>query len=366
MKKFFNLQLLKEQEIFNYSPTFGQTKLRKLWKDHIQELNPNIEDSLISLPIVGAGLTNCLSVVGEMFFESKNTLLLPNQIWGNYKLFYNVFQGVTIKHFNFLHKQGFDLLAFEKAIIEEEKNNLGIRIILNFPNNPTGYTPTKKEAQTICEILNKCANRGHKILIILDEAYYGLFFEDNLQKQSLFSKLYNLHENLLCIKICGATKEFFAWGFRIGFITLGIHQGNNKLYEALEKKIGGMIRATISNCSTVAQNILIKILQDKSYLQDFKKNFQILKERAHFVRDLLNQNKYNDVFEPYPFNSGYFMLIKLKNGIESEQLRKVLLKKEKIGTISTSKTDLRIAFSCLEISNIKHVFDKIYTIAKNL
>lgn len=367
--KYFNTELISPKEIFDYSPTYGQAKLRKLWQEHIREVNPNVKDQAISMPVVGGGLTHCLSVTGQMFFDANDTLILPDQIWGNYRLFYTTLHGVTIKQFPFLNSDGFNLEGFKTILKEEAQAKGEVRLILNFPNNPTGYTPTKKEVQAITETFLELANQGTKVLVILDEAYYGLFFGDEVQQESLFGNLCNAHENIVTVKICGATKEFFVWGFRVGFITIGTkgaeHEKVEQLYQALEKKLGGTVRATVSNCSSVAQNILIKVLEDKSYLQDFKNNFNILEERAKCIKEILSDGRYEDVFTPYPFNSGYFMLIRLR-GVESEVLRKVLLTKEKIGTISTAKHDLRIAFSCLETKDIAHVFEKIYQTAKTL
>jgi len=53
------------------------------------------------------------------------------------------------------------------------------------------------------------------------------------------------------------------------------------------------------------------------------------------------------------------MCIKLNN-IDSEELRVHLLNSYGVGTISTSKTDLRIAFSCMEESEIEDLFNIIY------
>ena len=41
----------------------------------------------------------------------------------------------------------------------------------------------------------------------------------NRKIESLFGKFANLHPRILWIKLDGATKEEFVWGFRTGFIT---------------------------------------------------------------------------------------------------------------------------------------------------
>jgi hypothetical protein len=53
------------------------------------------------------------------------------------------------------------------------------------------------------------------------------------------------------------------------------------------------------------------------------------------------------------------MCIKL-NSVDSEELRVHLLNNYGVGTISVNKTDLRIAFSCMEESEIEDLFNIIY------
>lgn len=49
-----------------------------------------------------------------------------------------------------------------------------------------------------------------------------------------FGKLANIHPRVLTVKIDGATKEEFVWGFRVGFITFA-HEDAAVLH-ALEQK----------------------------------------------------------------------------------------------------------------------------------
>ena len=118
-------------------------------------------------------------------------------------------------------------------------------LILNYPNNPTGYTPTKEEVSTIVAAIKTLAERGTNVIALVDDAYYGLFYED-VYTQSLFTALTNLHlDNVLPIRLDGATKEFFAWGLRVGFISFGVSNETTK--HVLEEKVKGLIRSNISS-----------------------------------------------------------------------------------------------------------------------
>ena len=361
---FFNN--LEKNEIYNYSSSYGNTELRQLWQHRIIKNTPSLQNNPISLPIVTAGLTGSLSVISEIFFEKKDTLILPDQFWGNYRLLFKVRGEVNIVNFQFFeqHTNQFNAQDFEKVL--HESQDKVIKILLNFPNNPTGYSITKKDAKKILATIQKLAENGKKIVVILDDAYYGLFYEEHIYKESLFGELSQLHENCLAIKVCGATKEYCVWGFRIGFITYGIKNGNDEVYSALEQKTGGCIRGMISNCSTVSQNIMIKALKNSQSEKDSVIFFDLLKKRYSIVKKILNDKKeYADYFQPYPFNSGYFMLIKLNENLDNEKVRQELLQQHGIGVISLGSNDLRIAFSSVGEEQLPIIFERLFEVCKN-
>lgn len=59
------------------------------------------------------------------------------------------------------------------------------------------------------------------------------------------------------------------------------------------------------------------------------------------------------------------MCLRLKQ-INAERLRTHLLNEYGVGTIAINATDLRIAFSCVEESDIQELFDLIYRGMKDL
>jgi aspartate/methionine/tyrosine aminotransferase len=99
-------------------------------------------------------------------------------------------------------------------------------------------------------------------------------------------------------------------------------------------------------------------MQGDNYEAEKEEKFKILKNRAQRVKAVLADPKYKNGWDVYPFNSGYFMCIRLKS-VEAEPLRLHLLEKYGVGLISMGKTDLRIAFSCLEENEIPELFNII-------
>jgi hypothetical protein len=106
-------------------------------------------------------------------------------------------------------------------------------------------------------------------------------------------------------------------------------------------------------------------MQSESYRPEKLEKYSIMKERAQEVKRVLADPKYQEAWDVYPFNSGYFMCLNLKT-VEAEPLRMHLLEKYGVGLISLGKTDLRVAFSCIEKEDIQELFDTVLRGVKDL
>lgn len=361
------LQKMEPEEAFSYAPATGLPVLRKLWRDHQLRVNPGLVGKSFSTPIVTSGLTHGLSICSDLFCDSGDVLLLPDKIWGNYRMIYETRRGADIRHYPLFRSDGaLDIQAFRDALdscIDRPKT----LVLLNYPNNPTGYTPDIEEALAISSALVEAAESGANIVAMVDDAYFGLVYEKGLFSESLFSLISDAHPRLTAIKLDGPTKEDYVWGFRIGFITFSCAGDGNRdgVYQALEKKVGGLIRGTISNCSMPAQSLLIRAMNAPGYLQEKEENYRILLERYREVKEVVSQKRYASAFQSYPFNSGYFMCVGIK-GVDAEKLRRHLLDLYGIGVISLDETDIRITFSCLQKEHVKDLFDILYTAIEDL
>lgn len=348
-------QNLAPNEIYDYAPSYGKPDLRAAWAKKQREETPSLGQHLISTPVVTNALTHGLGVVGDLFLDAGQEALSSDLMWENYNLSWETRLGATISTYPFFDTKltGFNITAFSQALAARTGRKLVVA--LNFPNNPSGYTPTKAEAGAIVNALTAAAAAGSKLVVVCDDAYYGMFFDDACEKESLFGRLAQAHENLLAIKVDGATKEEFVWGLRVGFLTYGIKNGTAAVYKALEDKTAGLIRAVISNVSHPGQSIVLKALQDPNFRAQQAEKVAILKARAAVTAIECRKAEYADCWDVYPFNSGYFMCLRLK-GADADTVRLKLLDEFATGTIALGKTDLRVAFSCLSEAQIPGVF----------
>lgn len=351
------------EDIYPYAPPAGKQLLRELWNEKLLLDNPSLHDKNFGLPIVTNALTHGLSIAADIFANPEDCVIVPDKYWGNYQSIFHVRRGANLLTYQMFNKERrFNTSSFKEIILNQKSKGKAI-IILNFPNNPTGYTPDTQEVKEIISVIYEAKfQAGIKIVAILDDAYFGLFYENSI-KESLFGQLASLHQNILPIKVDGATKENYVWGLRVGFITYA--SPNSVILNALEQKTTGLIRGTISSSSHLSQTVILRSLQSQEFEQEKQQKFQLMERRAKKVKEVLNQEEYDKYWSYYPFNSGYFMCLQLKQ-INADALRMHLLNQYGVGTVAINSTDLRVAFSCVEEHEIEELFNLIYKGAEDL
>jgi aspartate/methionine/tyrosine aminotransferase len=209
------------------------------------------------------------------------------------------------------------------------------------------------------------AEKGADVLVFCDDAYFGLFYEDNIIQESIFGRLVNLHERVLAIKIDGPTKEDYAWGFRMAFVTFGSRGMEQKHLDALTKKYMGVIRSSVSCANTPAQYLMLKTLRDPRSAGEKEYYYQLLRGRYRAVKDFIAHNPDHPVLTPLPFNSGYFMSFRC-DGIKAESLRQELLTKHGVGVIVLEDRFIRVTFAAIDEEKIPALYRTIYDTASEL
>jgi len=353
---------LDPKDVFPYAPSFGKPELREKWKSMLYEKNLGLKGKRTSLPVVTNALTHALSIAGYLFINKSDNITVFDPSWENYNLIFANGYGAKFNLVSLFKNGKLNTGGLENKLKEQETEKK--ILLLNFPNNPVGYTPTEDEVEEITEIIKGSAKAGNKIVVMCDDAYFGLVYKEGIYKESIFSKFADLHENVLAIKLDAATKEDYVWGLRVGFITYASKGITEKTCQALEAKTAGAIRGNISNASNLSQSLLLNALNSKIYKSEKREKYELLKKRFMKVEEVLKDPKYLEFFSPLPFNSGYFMCVQLSS-LDAEKVRKILLEKYDTGLISI-KNMLRIAFSSVAEKNIKQLFENIYNACKEV
>ena len=347
-----------DKKAFLYAGSFGVPALREAWKSMEVKKNPSLDGRKFSLPVVTNALTHGLRITAELFAGEGDKVVVPDLFWDNYALIFEESAGSKLEFFNTFKAGRFDVEAMKAALNAEGEKKI---LILNFPNNPTGYTATNEDAAEIVAAVKEAADAGKKIVVVLDDAYFGLVYEEGVHGESLFADFADLSENVLAVKLDGTTKEDYVWGLRVGFITFAFKGANDDQLKALEAKAAGNVRSAISNATSLGQAMALAAYADMdAYDAQKKQKYDVLKSRYDEIRKILAEHpEYGGTFEVMPFNSGYFMCVRPK-GIDAESVRKHLIAKYSTGTIVLSGL-IRLAFSTIPRHKLAELFANVHS-----
>ncbi len=384
LKEITDYSRLTVKEVVPYTSIGGLLETREFWKDWIIQKSSygNKEERLLSrlnsyitTPVITGGVTNGIFQACSLFLNPSDSIVVPNKRWGNYDNIVNKFIGAKNILFEFFKNDKINIEGLEEAIDNTAQSQDKIVILLNFPNNPTGYVPTRDEGSKLVEMLKESQlNHKKPFIVIVDDAYEPYVFKDNVLNRSIFYDLHQLDEDVIPIKLDGITKELLLYGGRIGFITLGVKPSwieNDEelqiLKSEIHNKLEGFIRATISNCNSFYQVLIHKLFQEKGMDQIIKSRNEVqnlLKERYDCINSELLKIK-NPNISIDPNSGGFFVFLNLDaDKIKATEYADHLLKQYKVGIIPVEKPNenvngIRIAYCSIDLSEIPELIKRI-------
>lgn len=342
--------------MYTYAPCPGLSRLREVWRDTIVSKNPLVDKNRLTLPVVTSGLSHGLSIAADLFTAAGTPVLLPGPAWDNYSLIFGTRRAARIHRYDLFDSQGQFTVESITAVLAALPSGETCVLVLNFPNNPSGYSPSQAEVEQIALLLASKAAEGYRFVILIDDAYTGLWYSDQCYKHSVFQVFHNLDPAILAVKIDGATKEEHAWGLRVGFISCASSCLNDTDYSIIENKITGCIRSSISSCCRLSQELTLRQLEDpacRASIMDFRHE---MKKRWKRVTSAVGKHKARNMV--LPFNSGYFVTFITKPGM-AERIRRNLLLHENIGVISLENRLIRVSYSCLDCESIPAAIEAV-------
>lgn len=323
-----------------YSPVEGIPEVRRSWRAWQRRNQGETPES--SLPIVTGGLTHGLSIVADLFGGEGRHVVVPAPFWGNYRQTFGLRTGARVTPAPVYRDGRFEPAAITEAVAALPGQEPAV-VILNFPSNPGGYSPTVGERMQLTGGLALEAAR-RPLLVVCDDAYLGLVYEDEVPRESLFWELAAAHPNLVPVKVDGATKEFSFFGGRVGFLTFPFAIGS-EVAAALESKVKGLVRAAMGSPVATSQMLLLAALEAPDAEAQVEAVRLQLAERYRALQIALERTD-RRLLRPLPFNSGCFALVELPEelGVSAEEVRLHLLDEHDVGLVSVQPRYLRVAF----------------------
>ncbi len=340
-------------QAFLYSPVDGRPELRQAWRDRQRR---GVDAGVPStLPLVTDGLTHALSIAADLFGGEGRVIATPAPFWGNYRQVFTLRTGADIKAAPYWRDGRFNPLAVAEALAEVPAGEPAVAIV-NAPSNPGGYMPTANERELLCASLIEVA-ASRPLVVLCDDAYAGLVYEDDIPRESMFWSLAGAHENLLAIKIDGATKELSFFGGRVGFITFGVEQGS-LVEAALESKVKSLVRSTVGSPVASSQMLVLQTLRSPHADQEIEAVRFELEGRYRALKTAL-AGVDPSLLRAWPFNAGCFAVVDLPAGVDAEALRHHMINELDSGIVSIPPNTVRIAFCSVAEAEIPELVRRL-------
>ena len=335
-----------------YAPIAGMPGLMDAYKHMIMgnEGMPNHHfDGIATM-----GGTGALKIAAFNLLEKDEALLTSSIYWGPYNAIAreNDRKVHTFELFNQDGNLNTDDFARQVSFLAENQSR--VLIFLNFPaHNPTGYSPTKDEWQTIVDSLNEISQKSPTpISLLLDMAYVD--FVGDQSERDVWDIMGGLSERIPLLLAISQSKSYVKYGLRSG--SLMVFSPNQDIVDELQGAFVFSCRGNWSNGVRAGQELLLKLHKDNL--------FELInQERKPWVGTLSRRGKifYDEALKcglpVLPYRSGFFITCPNDDPVAAQKK----LEKEDIFVVPLAGA-LRVAVCSLSEKQLEGLATRIYGI----
>ncbi|RIX82775.1 pyridoxal phosphate-dependent aminotransferase [Acidovorax cavernicola] len=232
------IESLQRGETF-YAHNLGLPELREAIARYTSRLHPTVDASRIA---VTSGGVSALMLAVQALVDAGDDVVAVTPVWPNLTA-QPAIMGAQVRTVSLVPVDGqwtLDLPALRAAVTSKTK-----LLIVNAPNNPTGWTMTRDEQQAV---LDHCRSTGTWILA--DEVYERLYFEPTPNGCApSFLDISRPDDRLVVTH--SFSKSFLMTGWRLGWLVLP---------PAMVDGIGKLIEFNTSCASVFTQRAAIAAL----------------------------------------------------------------------------------------------------------
>jgi aspartate/methionine/tyrosine aminotransferase len=231
---------LQQGETF-YSHNLGLPELREAIARYTSTFHPPIGAGRIA---VTAGGVNALMLAMQALLDAGDEVVVVTPVWPNLTAQPRIL-GAQLRCVSLVPANGawtLDLQALLEAITPSTR-----LVVLNSPNNPTGWTLKRSEQEAL---LAHCRRTGTWILA--DEVYERLYFQDDTPNGCAPSFLDVAHSADRLIVAHSFSKSFLMTGWRLGWLVMP---------ETLVAAVGKLIEFNTSCLSVFTQRAGLAAVQ---------------------------------------------------------------------------------------------------------
>ena len=245
-----------DEEVTKYTPASGLKELRAAIAEQTNGqygMNFNFENVTVSSGgkfVIYSALNSILNPGDEV--------IIPAPFWVSYPTMVELAGGVP-KIVHTTAENRFKMTADELSSAITPQTRL---LMFNSPSNPTGQVYTRRELESIAEVLKK----NPQLVVLSDDIYNRLVFNEEGLAPHFLQGDPELKSRLLMVS--GASKSFSMTGWRIGWAV-----GPTELIQAM-----GRFQSQAAGCaSSISQMATLGAIQNAD--KEFRMALTCLKER---------------------------------------------------------------------------------------
>jgi aspartate aminotransferase len=190
-----------DDKVIEYSHSAGNESYRRKLAGYYQALDIEVDHTEM---LITTGGSEAISFALMSTLNPGDEVIVPEPFYANYNGF-TVAAGVKVVPVTSYIEEDFKLppvSEFEKLITPKTRG-----IIINNPNNPTGYLYSKEELEQLAEIIRK-----HDLYLFSDEVYREFCYDGHSHFSAMHLK--GIEQNVILLD--SVSKRYSACGVRIG------------------------------------------------------------------------------------------------------------------------------------------------------
>ncbi len=190
-----------DMQVLAYAPSDGLSSYKQKWVEYYGRLGAGIQPADV---MITSGASEALSIGMMTCLDQGDEIIIPEPLYANY-IGFAMASGVVISPVTTTINNGFALPPMESLV-----SIIGPRtkaILICNPNNPTGYLYTRKELETLRQLVLR-----YDLFLFSDEVYREFVYDG--QEHISVLTLEGLEKHALVFD--SVSKRFSACGARIG------------------------------------------------------------------------------------------------------------------------------------------------------
>ena len=329
------------KNITHYAPTRGVPELLKLLENKLKISN-NIQANWEENIMLTNGGSQAITLAFASIFNPGDELIISSPNFVSY-YYCGLFFGVRVIEVE--RKEDFspNIEGIRNSITDKTK-----AILINSPNNPTGYALKMKELKEIVDIVKE-----NDLYLITDEVYENYIFEG--LKHISPASLNGMFDRSITVN--AMSKLFSATGFRLGYVV-----ASKPIVDLMEK----YHQYTAAGTNHAAQYGFIEAL--KMNLDFFTKIWKSFDKRRLFVYKRLKEIGFDVV---KPLGAFYIMPSTKKFNISGSKFSQKIMKEQAVAIVpgsifgSYSEDMIRISYAT-ELKKLEEAMVRIEKFVKNI